>query len=139
MNKVTSNMDFAKHHTIYLIVIVVLVVLFVIAFLALSFGKEQFTNTSNEDSSLSSSSFFSSYNHETKEKDKHKHKHKGLKTSFTDYYVPQNLKFWDLTDKYKPFLKGTSIANVSAIESNRFPAIIDTTTNWYNTEGLCCV
>ena len=33
-------------------------------------------------------------------------------------------------------LKDTSIVNISAIDSARYPIMIETPTNWYNTQSL---
>ena len=59
---------------------------------------------------------------------------------FTDTVVPQNLGYSDITSYYnermEDGLKGTSLVNVSAIDSGRFPIMLETPTNWYNTQGL---
>lgn len=53
-------------------------------------------------------------------------------SKFFDSLVPQNLKFTKLADK----VKGTSIINVTAVETGRFPIQLETTTNWYNTQPM---
>lgn len=61
------------------------------------------------------------------------------RSGFVDTVVPQNLRYGDVTPTYQGLgngLRGTSVVNVSAIDSNRFPIAIETPTNWYNTQGV---
>jgi hypothetical protein len=61
------------------------------------------------------------------------------KFNFKDTIVNQDLGYVDLTKFYSSIdnsLKETPIVNISAIESNRFPIVLETVTNWYDTQGM---
>jgi hypothetical protein len=64
---------------------------------------------------------------------------RSVKINFDDTVVNQTLGYTDLTKYYSNMdnsLKETPIVNISAIETNRFPIIVEDTTNWYDTQGL---
>jgi len=106
-----------KNHSLYLLLLVIIIVIFIITLLCILYMNTPEPFTDNIQSTLN----------------------KYEKINYFDSYVPKNLRFWDLTNSYKNSLKGTPILNISAIEYNRHPAIQEVPTNWYNTQGLCCV
>jgi len=64
---------------------------------------------------------------------------KKTNSQFIDSYVPSNLGYSDITTYYNSMddtLKGTSLVNVSAVDSKRYPIMIETPTNWYNTQPM---
>jgi len=62
-----------------------------------------------------------------------------LKRKFNDNYVPSNLGYSDITSYYNNLdngLEGTSMVNISAIDSKRFPITLEIPMNWYNTQPM---
>lgn len=112
-----------NHHNTFVITIVVIIVIFVfLLFGCLALGKETFVNPGMKP--LSKNPYLNA---------------KKTNKEFIDTYVPSNLGYSDITGYYNSMdntLKGTSLVNVSAIDSKRYPIMIETPTNWYNTQPM---
>lgn len=66
-------------------------------------------------------------------------KKKKKKVRWDDTTVAMNLGYSDITDYYNSLdngLEGTSLVNISSVDSNRYPIMIETPTNWYNTQPM---
>ena len=64
---------------------------------------------------------------------------KKTNSRYLESYVPSDLGYSDITGYYDSMddaLDGTSLVNISAIESKRFPIMLETPTNWYNTQSM---
>lgn len=121
------------NHNVFLIMIVVIIVIFVLLLLAgYALSTETFKNEifKNETINLIPLRQRDSNN------SKNKVQRNGKKHIFIDTIVPQSLKFKSEDNIYKDDMKGTSLINISAIDTSRYPIAIETSTNWYNTQGL---
>ncbi len=105
------------YHNTFVISIVVIIVIFVFLLLGcMAMYREKFTNPGALPMTPSK-----------------------LKRKFEDNYVPSNLGYSDITGYYNSLdegLAGTSMVNVSAIDSKRFPIMLEIPTNWYNTQPM---
>lgn len=105
-----------NHHNTFIIAIIVIIVIFLFILFGCMTMKESFVNPGMKPLTKFSK-----------------------KKNFIDTYVPSNLGYSDITQYYDSMdntLNGTSIVNVSAIDSKRFPIMIETSTNWYNTQPM---
>jgi len=105
-----------NYHNTFIIAIIVIIVIFVFILFGCMTMKETFVNPGMKPLSKVPT-----------------------KRKFLDTYVPSNLGYSDVTQYYDSMdntLNGTPIVNVSAVNSNRFPIMIETSTNWYDTQPL---
>ena len=111
------------YHNTFIITIVVIIVIFTLLLLGgFCISKESFTNPGLKP--LSKNPGLNA---------------KKTNNKFIDTLVPENLGYSDITGYYNGLedgLKGTSLVNVSSIDSARYPIMIETPTNWYNTQSL---
>jgi len=123
------------YHTVFVLSIVIIIVIFVLLlFGCLAYFKEPFTDSKKIDSKKTDSKKTDSKKTDSKKTDSINYR-----KAFIDTYVPQDHTFSNVTEEYQKLgngLNGTSLVNVSAINSKRFPAIIETSMNWYNTQPL---
>lgn len=112
------------NHNMFFVMIVVIIVIFVLLLIGgFALSKENFTNPGMLPAKQNP--FLNA---------------KKTNSQFIDTSVPDNLGYSNITGYYNERmddgLNGTSIVNVSSIDSGRFPIMIETPTNWYNTQGL---
>ena len=116
------NGSYHNYHNTFVIAIIVIIVIFVFLLFGCLTMKESFTNPGMKP--LTKNPFLNA---------------KKTNSQFIDSYVPSNLGYSDITTYYNSMdntLKGTSLVNVSAVDSKRYPIMIETPTNWYNTQPM---
>jgi hypothetical protein len=132
-----------SNHDTYIISIVIIIVIFVIIlFGSCAISTEGFTNLK------SFNNVFKNINGKKvkfanpaykKIPDEASVMAKRVNSKFIDTSVPNNLGFSDISEYYNSMgdtLKGTSLINISAVDSARYPIMIETPMNWYNSQPL---